>query len=379
MRFQIVIIALLLFSSSSLAANKTRFRIVTWNLEHLMSESQFQERKAFCEPLDWKDPKPGTGSPQRPESMNYCNALDGLKYPTDTRISLPLQTLPAYRQKLSALRLLEQEIGADIYALQEVRDASAVAEIFGKTDFDIYASDLDISQNVAFAIRKDLSGYDNVSFYGVKVVPEFSVADDNGHVTRPGFEATLLVNGQSLTFLNVHLKSGCRHDSIDNPVIKPEWEEARKLHKRTSCRLLRQQVPVLEKWIDDHAETNFMILGDFNRNFYSDRKIKPPRLDGTETDDPIKTSTRIGGMFFELSDGSPEGSVLHDLNSIDVYHQTQCQFGIDHFLLGKKLSDLAGATHKNTKAIRIDYLDEHYGIDKALPSDHCPLLVELRI
>lgn len=359
-----------------------RIRIVSWNMEHLMSEEQFIERMNFCSAHGWKDPQAKTdnlGVELRPESMNYCNALNGLKYPTDKRMSLPLQDIVSYRLKVKALNELEQEIRADIYALQEVRDADAVFEIFDASLFEVFSTKYDISQNVAFAVRKSFLEKNEVSMEEPTTFKALSVEDQNGHVTRPGFVATFNINGHQIVFLNVHLKSGCRSDAIDNPTVRPDWDEARRAHKLESCRLLRKQVPILEAWVDDYADKNFLILGDLNRDLSKDRRIKPQRLDGTIAAQPITTSTKIGGMFFEISDNDPVGATLQNLNNYDVFRGSKCHYGIDHFLLGAKLSKLTGINIRNTRALKVDYADRYYGVDKAKPSDHCPIMFEMRI
>lgn len=371
---------LCLTSLAVLADTKQRIRIVSWNMEHLMSEEQFMKRMTFCSAHGWQDPEPTNGHQNvelRPESMTYCNALNGLRFPTNKRVSLPLQDIASYRLKIEALKELEQEIRADIYALQEVRDVKAVAEVFSTSLFEIYATNYDISQNIAYAVRKSFLEKENISMENPTIYDALSVVDQNGHVTRPGFAATFDINSHQITLLNVHLKSGCRNDVIDNPKVRLDWEEDRKAHKVESCRLLREQVPILETWVEDHADQNFLVLGDFNRDLSKDRRITPQRLDGSKAAEPITSSTKIGGMFFEISDNTPRGTTLQNLNHYDVFKGSKCHYGIDHFLLGERLSELTGITFRNTKALKIDYSDRHYGVEKAKPSDHCPIVMDM--
>ncbi len=73
---------------------------------------------------------------------------------------------------------------------------------------------------------------------------------------RAGLQFTLDIAGKPVDGLVVHLKSGCRSVALDQPK-RPTEKEA--------CPVLAQQVPVVERWIDQRVGRDFVILGDFNR------------------------------------------------------------------------------------------------------------------
>ena len=79
--------------------------------------------------------------------------------------------------------------------------------------------------------------------------------DPKNNDLRNGVDIEIMVNGNPIRLLSVHLKSGCFEDPLYS--------------KKSSCRKLASQVPILEKWIDKRASngTPFIVVGDFNRRF----------------------------------------------------------------------------------------------------------------
>ena len=66
---------------------------------------------------------------------------------------------------------------------------------------------------------------------------------DIGDVRR-GTDLTVTLDGQPLRLLSVHLKSFCHQDDLDN--VSPT--------DNTHCGKLKQQIPILEGWIEARAQ-----------------------------------------------------------------------------------------------------------------------------
>ena len=68
-----------------------------------------------------------------------------------------------------------------------------------------------------------------------------------------------MLDGQPLRLLSVHLKSFCHQNDLDN--VSPT--------SNTDCGKLKQQIPILEGWIEERAQEGvaLVVLGDFNRRF----------------------------------------------------------------------------------------------------------------
>ena len=87
---------------------------------------------------------------------------------------------------------------------------------------------------------------------------------------RHGVDIEIMVNGQSIRLLSVHLKSSCFEKLLTS--------------EEQSCRRLASQVPILEKWIDERASNGmpFVVMGDFNRRFNKKNDDFWPEIDDGE-------------------------------------------------------------------------------------------------
>ena len=67
----------------------------------------------------------------------------------------------------------------------------------------------------------------------------------------------MMLGGQPLRLLSVHLKSFCHQDDLDNVSASDN----------TDCGKLKRQIPILESWIEARAQEGvpLVVLGDFNR------------------------------------------------------------------------------------------------------------------
>ena len=90
---------------------------------------------------------------------------------------------------------------------------------------------------------------------------------------------------REMRLLAVHLKASCNRDPLTAD--------------RDDCRMLQQQVPVLEDWIDQRARAGdaFGVIGDFNRRFDRER-------------DAARDATgAIVAMWPEIDDGDPPAPI----------------------------------------------------------------------
>jgi exonuclease III len=363
--------------------------LTSWNLEHMMSQTAFDEWSAFCSIYGFSEDNVLAAGVKKPKKMAYCNAHNGLLFPTTIEESKPLQNKAAFEEKVSALAKRRAELDSDVFALQEAGDAASVHRIFPPDQWSVVTTTAEISQNIAFAVRKKSA----IKVVSSRQIDSLAQSDDKGRSVRPGLELVIEHGGNRLVLLNVHLKASCRGQSISAPKRPGYADNARWNEIKQACNVMRKQVPALEAWIETQARagTMFMILGDWNRDMKRDL-VLPARLDPAENaQDPIADSTRIGSMIKEISDGAPKGAWI-DLvrSSITARKKTTqqpgqkksepvCHMGIDHFALSESLTNFLGVDPKSLTATGNDYGPLAYGVDKARPSDHCPITLSLEL
>ncbi len=370
-----------------LALQVQAITLTSWNLEHMMSKAAFDEWSAFCSTYGFNEDNVLAAAVSKPKKMAYCNAHNGLMFPTTIEESKPLQNSAAFEEKVSALAKRRAELDSDIFALQEAGDADSVHRIFPADQWHVITTNAQISQNIAFAVRKKSA----VKVLSSRQIDSLAQSDEKGRSVRPGLELVIEHRGNRLVLLNVHLKASCRGQSISAPKRPGYADNARWNEIKQACSVMRKQVPALEAWIETQARAGvmFMILGDWNRDMKRDL-VLPARLDPNENaQDPISDNTRIGSMIKEISDGAPKGAWI-DLvrSSITARKKTiqqpgqkksepVCHMGIDHFALSESLTNFLGVDPKSLTATGSDYGAQAYGVDKARPSDHCPITLSL--
>jgi hypothetical protein len=361
--------------------------LTTWNLQHLMSPAIFDEWSTFCAKYGWDEDKVKAAGATKPKRLTYCNAHNGLLYPTTVPESKPLHTRAAFAEKIAALVKRRTELNSDIFALQESGDEAAVRSIFPAADWDVVTSKADIAQNIAFAVRKKSA----VKIVGSKQIDQLAQSDDNGHRVRPGLELTVQANGKQLVILNVHLKASCRGQPISAPKRPGYADDKRWDEIQQGCKVMRKQVPELEAWVEAQTRANalYMIVGDWNRDMKRDLML-PARLNSSDSPKaPITALTQVGSMIKEISDGEPKGAWLaivtptitaryKTVKAPDQKNKDQvCHMGIANMALSESLVAALGVPKESMKAIGEDYGDQAYGVDKAMPSDHCPVTMKL--
>ena len=158
----------------------------------------------------------------------------------------------------AAMRAYVDDLGADVIAFQEVESQAAAERVFDPTIYRVVIEErigtnrrgacrgrdgLTINaQRTGFAVRNGLPFERQADFTAVQVGnPDLRSGVDL--IVRPR-------GGEPIRVLSVHLKSGCSSGN-----------------RNQACAAFFEQVPVMERWIEDRAAENirFAVLGDFNR------------------------------------------------------------------------------------------------------------------
>ena len=237
-------------------------------------------------------------------------------------------------------------LNADVIAFQEVNGPRAAARVFPPRDYALYFSGrydarYDDIYN-GFAVRKG-------RFDRVEKRDHDALGLESGarYQLRWGVDLTVRRNGQSLRLLNVHLKSRCFAKSLRVP-------------RDRHCRKLSRQVDLLEPWIDARWREGvpFVVLGDFNR-----------ALDRHGSRDHL---------WEAIDDGDPQGLKLHRLpagqepacwRGTSRYHRHP----IDFFVFGAR----AWRRVDRASFRQVVWTDRDADARRGLPSDHCPIAVDL--
>ncbi len=356
---------------------QTSLRLLSFNVEHFMSASVFEDWKTICEPNGWQDPvDPRTGRSIRPGRLTYCNALDG----TDgrgNRLFKAVRSAADRAAKRDAIRALLRQARADVVLFQEISDAEAARELLGPGYEVVSSAELSgpfpLAQNLAIGWRSALP----LTVEEPELLAGLSLAGADGRPTRPGLALTLtLANGRQIAILNLHLKAGCRMGRLDEG---PSRDPARADRRQHDCRILQQQVPVLETWVDRKLDRDVAVIlaGDFNRDLTAEiRERLPARNDGSDRRDPITDPDRIAALLPEISDEAPRAAAFSLIRSGAYPGASQCHRGIDQFLLSRNLESLLDKPFREHRT-RVLPFTAPLSLDRVRPSDHCPHLLVL--
>ncbi|MDI2090581.1 endonuclease/exonuclease/phosphatase family protein [Commensalibacter oyaizuii] len=284
-------ITLILFYFLTLPVYAQPFKIATWNIEWLLS---LQDKQNF----------------KVPSGLALRNAQDFKK-------------LAFYTQKLNA----------DIIALQEIGSLQTLQSIFPNNQYVFFITGDTIAQHTALAVRNNF--FDRIQ--------RNSDLTELGHISPPhplrsGLDITIYKNNHSFRILVVHLKSGCRDQLLNS--------------KKTACLILKQQHPILKKWISDRLNEHqaFIIIGDFNRVL----SAHDPFFDTlTSTSPDTHLTIPTAGMATPCGDGN---------------------YFIDGFILDPQASHWLVP---NSLRVMV-YKEQGNETPKTL-SDHCPVSIQLEI
>lgn len=305
------------------AASTAHLGLATWNLEWLMTPAEHQRLASRC-------------TDRQPASDERALPCTPGRKPPPQRHQADLDALASTAQALRDAHRVT------VVALQETDGPQAAAQVFRQGwRLDCF-TDRAHPQKVGFAIR------DGVPY---RCNGDLTALDIDGH-TRAGADLTLWPGtAQAVRVLNVHLKSGCFTGRLDR-TIGP-------------CASLREQVPVVESWIDDRVREGaaFVVMGDFNRHLATDARFPA----GSDEDAPLN-------VMQAWSDDQPRGAVLRRATEDQPY--MPCHPGerhrqyIDDILIDQRLAQRYMQRHFS----RITFEDQPPG---RVLSDHCPVVWSL--
>jgi endonuclease/exonuclease/phosphatase family metal-dependent hydrolase len=339
-------------------------------------------RAVQCEAATLK----ATGGPEASMLIAPCNAYRNGDAPVpgqprpDPNLT---RTSANYQIKLDKLRetvegVIERE-GARVIAFQEVRSSAVIKLVLGKyaDKFDVCDAKHNAFQTLAFAWDKSITSKPGQCAVETSLAIKDPPNDPAAFRTvRPGLALTLTVNGEPVTFMNVHLKASCA--SVTNS--DPRYPGRLLTDANPACEVLNRQVPYLENWIESVSAKSprFVLMGDFNRRIDDELALAPKanevRADGTDPASPNKVgadgkvATRY--LWQEISDGSP---TMHQVPLSTKDGGCTGFTGLDHIVISDAL-----------KAVNPGVIPSRKVAVAAVPnqaietSDHCPRIATLK-
>jgi hypothetical protein len=200
--------------------------------------------------------------------------------------------------------------------------------------------------------------------------------DEPAHRVRPGLALELTINGSPVTFLNIHLKSGCAN--LNN---WGRWPGHRLTDPEPACVVLNRQIPILEDWIEQIASQSprFVLLGDFNRRIDEEARARIARTRvRTDGSDPAKANIKDASgavkssyLWQEIADGSPSMYQVR-LKSADP----GCKGlpGLDHIVISGPVKRAQEGPLSSSKIALA-----RKSRQPIATSDHCPTIVNVEL
>ena len=309
-----------------------------------------------------------------------CNAYGTRKNPGR------VETEENYNVKLDGLRAtvenLIQNKKIRIIAFQEVKSQEVIEHVLGKfaKQFNVCVAPHTTFQTVAFAWDKTIAS----GAYGCVPNPDLAITEQPrhdkdealAHRVRPGLSLELVVNGSPVSFLNIHLKSGCANLKTSGGF------PGRKLtDPHADCVVLNRQVPILEDWVDHVARESprFVLLGDFNRRIDEEAKAAVSetevRADGTDPTGPNEKDelgrVKSNYLWQEIADGAPP---MHQVPLTSTERGCTGFKGLDHIVISDPVK-LAQAGALESEKIAVVKKKRQ----PIATSDHCPRITILEL
>ena len=309
-----------------------------------------------------------------------CNAYGKRKHPVKA------ETVENYDAKLEGLRAtvenLIQNENIKVIAFQEVKSREVIEHVLGQFagQFNVCVAPHGAFQTVAFAWDKSISSIPSAANSCVPN-PDLAIAEqlrDESvrHRVRPGLALRLVVNGAPVTFLNIHLKSGCANLKTGRGFAG---------HKLTdpdpACEVLNRQVPIIEEWVENVAKESprFVLFGDFNRQIDEEERAlvakSEVRTDGTDPAEPNTKDewgrVKSSYLWQEIADGFP---VMHQVPLTSTERGCTGLKGLDHIVISDSIKQ------SQTRALG----SRKIAVVKKRPqsiatSDHCPRVTVLEL
>jgi exonuclease III len=305
-----------------------------------------------------------------------CTAYGTKRHPATA------ETVENYNLKLDGLRATVEDLIQNkqikVIAFQEVKSKEVIEQVLGKFtgQFDVCVAPHSAFQTVAFAWDKSIpAGANRCATNGELALSENS-ADELAHRVRPGLALELMINGSSVTFLNIHLKSGCA-----NLKTAPGFTGHKLTDPELACRVLNRQIPILEDWIERIANQSprFVLLGDFNRRIDEEARARVPKAQvRTDGSDPAghNTRDRLGGvksdyLWQEIADGMPS---MYQVRLTSTEAGCTGFKGLDHIVISGPIRRAQTGAPRSSKSALVKK-----GRQPIATSDHCPRITILEL
>ncbi len=377
--------------------------VASFNVAWAGAEADFQSHLAMCTAVEWCDTRPrrnkgeSTPSPEAIAAARRCEAaidtFAGGAVPAmqiapcnayKGRNPADAITVANYRKKLDGLRatianLIENE-GVQVIAFQEVKSSLAVREVLGRhaATFEVCHAPHNAFQTVAFAWNKAVTQKPGQCTARAELaVKEDPANPANVRSVRPGLALELAINGQPVTFMNVHLKAACANLKPNGPYQPRMLDD-----KDDACRVLNRQVPALEEWIEavDAKSPRFVLLGDFNRRIDEEAaEAVPPAQVRSDGSDPAGPNPRDAQgyvatryLWQEISDGKP---ALFQVPLTGADSGCKGFTGLDHIVLSAALKARQAAATFGSRKVAVAS-EPGQAIET---SDHCPRIMTLNL
>lgn len=310
----------------------------------------------------------------------------------ETGVGLRGSALPRDDEDYARLAEVARFLDLDIGALQEIGSPAALKRVFPPEDYHLVMSDR-YSEGAEDAPAADRDIYTAMVFAKDRfpVVPEVTTFEalGIGHVgfdrdgspsirpTRAGLITDIELAGETVSMLNVHMKSSCHRFALfpiqdQNAVGEP-------YRSRFDCRTLGAQLNILESWLEQKAAQGIatIVLGDFNRDLNAENASGEP----------------LDAFWRALNDGTPNALEFGKgpLGIDEVCwpdHADRFEDHIDFVVWDTRVSDLVTFSeptkltmgHENDP--KYDTIPDPLNPNRTIRqrqrlSDHCPVVMEI--
>ena len=322
----------------------------------------------------------------------YDSGLGSRATATTAPLQVPTAAFFASRQRAMASTL--RRLDADVLALQEISGVQAAREALGNLanqyQFCESESPTPMAQKLVFAWRANILGSCKTDF-GIAVDDEPG-ADGVVRKLRPSLVATLSVNGKPISFVNLHLKSGCASPAGDGIyTYQGDYLDS----DRPACKTLRRQTPALETMMKSLSANGALavVLGDFNRKLDMELNFRaghPRAVDGRcgvplkRDEKPVSAAgiatpaDKVCLMWPEINDdpntgpGTTNYTLLRQFARKEGEHCAR-NHGLDHITVSQ------GLRQALVFVPQVEEVDmATFGQNKEQASDHCPLRTVLK-
>jgi endonuclease/exonuclease/phosphatase family metal-dependent hydrolase len=281
------------------------------------------------------------------------------------------------------LAVIAVTLEADIIGLQEIGSPSALERIFPSSLYHLVVSDRyrDGDENrhaderdifTAVAISKERfpsrPAIETISAFSIQHI-DLNQSKDGPSIrpTRAAIHVEFELEGQPISFLNVHMKSSCHQFSLRD-VEDQNFFNEKPFGSRFDCRTLKAQLAILENWVELQSALGkrVVIAGDFNL-----------RLNAV-----YRNPTRYEDFWAELNDGQPGGLTLskgpEGLDNVCwPKHEERFEEHIDLVIADAALLASFSNFRFDKIGLGFDEAPEYAEKAKQRLSDHCPVRLKL--